>query len=100
MDASAAETESPPPEPEDFDDELLEGLDADELEGAGLDGLAAGLLSALGADALELDGFLALDPVALGAAAAGASGDRKSTRLNSSHVAISYAGFCLKKNTY
>src|SRR5207253_9180353 len=24
-------------------------------------------------------------------------GDRKSTRLNSSHVAISYAGFCLKK---
>src|SRR5690625_1589836 len=25
--------------------------------------------------------------------------DRKSTRLNSSHVAISYAGFCLKKNT-
>src|SRR5271166_6986547 len=30
-------------------------------------------------------------------------GDRKSTRLNSSHVAISYAVFCLKKkkkNTY
>src|SRR5207253_9024567 len=26
-------------------------------------------------------------------------GDRKSTRLNSSHVAISYAVFCLKKNT-
>src|SRR5437870_5148204 len=25
------------------------------------------------------------------------SGDRKSTRLNSSHVAISYAVFCLKK---
>src|SRR5690606_41162311 len=24
-------------------------------------------------------------------------GDRKSTRLNSSHVKISYAGFCLKK---
>src|SRR5690625_5765892 len=24
--------------------------------------------------------------------------DRKSTRLNSSHVATSYAGFCLKKN--
>src|SRR5690625_6690164 len=30
----------------------------------------------------------------LGAALAG---DRKSTRLNSSHVAISYAVFCLKK---
>src|SRR5690625_3027783 len=27
------------------------------------------------------------------------SQDRKSTRLNSSHVAISYAVFCLKKNT-
>src|SRR5690625_6366857 len=26
--------------------------------------------------------------------------DRKSTRLNSSHVAISYAVFCLKKKTY
>src|SRR5690625_6665367 len=26
-----------------------------------------------------------------------ACGDRKSTRLNSSHVAISYAVFCLKK---
>src|SRR5690606_40876617 len=27
------------------------------------------------------------------------TGDRKSTRLNSSHVKISYAVFCLKKNT-
>src|SRR5690625_6809615 len=27
-------------------------------------------------------------------------GDRKSTRLNSSHVATSYAVFCLKKKTY
>src|SRR5437868_12156334 len=26
--------------------------------------------------------------------------DRKSTRLNSSHVSISYAVFCLKKNNY
>src|SRR5690625_7100007 len=26
--------------------------------------------------------------------------DRKSTRLNSSHVATSYAVFCLKKKTY
>src|SRR5207253_9524362 len=26
-------------------------------------------------------------------------GDRKSTRLNSSHVAIPYAGLCLKKKT-
>src|SRR5699024_11305259 len=29
--------------------------------------------------------------------AGGAAGDRKSTRLNSSHVSISYAVFCLKK---
>src|SRR5436309_7815702 len=29
--------------------------------------------------------------------AAGPKGDRKSTRLNSSHVKISYAVFCLKK---
>src|SRR2546426_7180173 len=28
---------------------------------------------------------------------AGGSGDRKSTRLNSSHLVISYAVFCLKK---
>src|SRR3712207_7517431 len=27
------------------------------------------------------------------------TGDRKSTRLNSSHANISYAVFCLKKNT-
>src|SRR5690606_28612366 len=29
-----------------------------------------------------------------------AAGDRKSTRLNSSHVKISYAVFCLKKKNY
>src|SRR5690625_7058721 len=29
-----------------------------------------------------------------------AAGDRKSTRLNSSHVAISYAVFCLKKKKH
>src|SRR2546430_13725851 len=29
----------------------------------------------------------------------GEQGDRKSTRLNSSHSQISYAVFCLKKNT-
>src|SRR5690606_42039579 len=32
-----------------------------------------------------------------GAGRRGAGGDRKSTRLNSSHVKISYAVFCLKK---
>src|SRR5256886_5407455 len=34
---------------------------------------------------------------ALGLAAGPAMGDRKSTRLNSSHSQISYAVFCLKK---
>src|SRR2546426_2031971 len=29
-----------------------------------------------------------------------AHGDRKSTRLNSSHLVISYAVFCLKKKNY
>src|SRR5439155_25510206 len=42
------------------------------------------------------------DPPARGGGAAGRDApppDRKSTRLNSSHVAISYAVFCLKKKT-
>src|SRR5699024_12870955 len=30
----------------------------------------------------------------------GITEDRKSTRLNSSHVSLSYAVFCLKKNRY
>src|SRR5699024_11901220 len=34
-----------------------------------------------------------------GACFAFSSADRKSTRLNSSHVSISYAVFCLKKKT-
>src|SRR5256885_4532344 len=37
-------------------------------------------------------------PVVLGAAV-GRVSDRKSTRLNSSHLVISYAVFCLKKKT-
>src|SRR5690606_41014525 len=35
--------------------------------------------------------------IALAAESLDVSGDRKSTRLNSSHVKISYAVFCLKK---
>src|SRR5207249_11979253 len=35
--------------------------------------------------------------VGLPVTTASSSGDRKSTRLNSSHVSISYAVFCLKK---
>src|SRR5690242_21352864 len=42
------------------------------------------LTEALGLDIAETFGFLV-------------EGDRKSTRLNSSHMSISYAVFCLKK---
>src|SRR5205814_9568274 len=41
---------------------------------------------------LEAPARIALDCLALGRI-----GDRKSTRLNSSHLGISYAVFCLKK---
>src|SRR5260221_5974001 len=54
--------------------------------------------------ARELRGrHLARDPVARARNAVadrcgvGSVGDRKSTRLNSSHTVISYAAFCLKK---
>src|SRR2546426_1322413 len=43
-------------------------------------------------------GKQAHDPVAPLAVPVG-NGDRKSTRLNSSHLVISYAVFCLKKKT-
>src|SRR5262245_64619206 len=38
-----------------------------------------------------------LPAVALGRVVSGSALDRKSTRLNSSHLGISYAVFCLKK---
>src|SRR5690625_6569028 len=46
-------------------------------------------------DAIAEDGKVSLDWCA--AMEIGTILDRKSTRLNSSHVAISYAVFCLKK---
>src|SRR3712207_8556781 len=48
-----------------------------------------------GAEAQLVGG--AVDVPALDAAAGQPHGDRKSTRLNSSHANISYAVFCLKK---
>src|SRR5258707_4119651 len=39
----------------------------------------------------------AIDPFGTSASALTVNGDRKSTRLNSSHANISYAVFCLKK---
>src|SRR5699024_3544894 len=64
----------------------------DEERGAGL----AFLESALEQFLADLDGRLT-DQRKDGFTISG-EGDRKSTRLNSSHVSISYAVFCLKKN--
>src|SRR5207253_5318756 len=57
----------------------------------------AGLTRAL-ANELRDDG-IRVNAVAPGMMKTADNLDRKSTRLNSSHVAISYAVFCLKKKT-
>src|SRR5690625_4888198 len=59
-----------------------------------------GLVGGRGLDLLAIDEaqFFGPDLIPLVSDLARA-GDRKSTRLNSSHVAISYAVFCLKKKT-
>src|SRR5690625_6134433 len=56
-------------------------------------------VTALSANASDFSGWLLLGlPGAVYASGLGEAWiDRKSTRLNSSHVAISYAVFCLKK---
>ena len=46
-----------------------------------------------------MDGLFAIGDQCLQTADPAYPGDRKSTRLNSSHVSISYAVFCLKKKT-
>src|SRR5262245_62706367 len=47
------------------------------------------------AEHLKIDGAAGVGP----RTARGVASDRKSTRLNSSHLGISYAVFCLKKKT-
>src|SRR3712207_7984317 len=59
-------------------------------------GTAAGARPAL---RLEQHGRVP-DPSRTAAALAARAGDRKSTRLNSSHANISYAVFCLKKTDH
>src|SRR6202171_6683283 len=51
-------------------------------------------------DALPISDLhrVVLDPAGTGKECRSPVVDRKSTRLNSSHLAISYAVFCLKKN--
>jgi len=56
--------------------------------------LGAFQLTMLGVGAIIGTGIFVLT-----AEAAQKAGDRKSTRLNSSHITISYAVFCLKKKT-
>src|SRR5699024_12157167 len=58
--------------------------------------------TALGADGLPTDKTVqpvAKDQIVTTTVNPDGSTDRKSTRLNSSHVSISYAVFCLKKKT-
>src|SRR5690606_8669094 len=59
-------------------------------------GFAAGMMLAASAFSLILPGLEAGREL-FGSGPAAALTDRKSTRLNSSHVKISYAVFCLKK---
>src|SRR5256885_8719277 len=64
-------------------------------EDAGLTGTKHGCeLGECGTCTVLFDGTPVLSCLLLGLAC---SGDRKSTRLNSSHLVISYAVFCLKK---
>src|SRR3989442_6254577 len=62
---------------------------------------APALLSRGGADLVRHDlahlGRAPREPARAGRDRGEPGRDRKSTRLNSSHVRISYAGFCLKK---
>src|SRR5690606_40243347 len=84
----------------------VRGLDVQvrDLEQDPLPHLSGAILSgrddiAAARGATVLEQFLAADVVVIGAPMYnfGLPSDRKSTRLNSSHVKISYAVFCLKK---
>src|SRR5690625_5614837 len=56
------------------------------------------LLGLMDDDRIAIPGKVAwVAPPGAGISGVGVQLDRKSTRLNSSHVAISYAVFCLKK---
>src|SRR5256885_12538033 len=54
-------------------------------------------LNSAGVHLVDWDGYVANPFVALTLRAPALLRDRKSTRLNSSHLVISYAVFCLKK---
>src|SRR5439155_15523707 len=65
-----------------------------------LEGFLSGMIQVYGPDLLRYKGILWMKGNPRRVVFQGVHmmiGDRKSTRLNSSHVAISYAVFCLKK---
>src|SRR5439155_3815324 len=67
--------------------------------GGVLTGLGVALMHYTGMAAMIMPAKITYDTTLFAASIeqGGVIGDRKSTRLNSSHVAISYAVFCLKK---
>src|SRR5256885_9897371 len=67
--------------------------------GPGLDFERRGELGSPGVCALPAQAGLVLAPDLVRQARNGPLRDRKSTRLNSSHLVISYAVFCLKKKS-
>src|SRR5690625_6656064 len=77
---------------------LLQGSAALAAGAAGAGTLASCGSARARPGATEIDYWL-WDALQLPAYSAAIDLDRKSTRLNSSHVAISYAVFCLKKKT-
>src|SRR5256885_9726110 len=64
---------------------------------AGIEKPRAGTIELAGKDIAGQESHVICD-LGIGQVAEGRQ-DRKSTRLNSSHLVISYAVFCLKKNT-
>src|SRR2546426_4082266 len=62
--------------------------------------LILGLACFIGVDGRRAIGALGIAYAARSRTKNAAAGDRKSTRLNSSHLVISYAVFCLKKKKY
>src|SRR5690606_40310717 len=68
---------------------------------AGVEDLVAGLeQGAVAADCFDDSGAVPAEDAWLLQTAACSHADRKSTRLNSSHVKTSYAVFCLKKKRH
>src|SRR2546426_8415919 len=74
---------------------LFRSLDAPEAEPLKLE-LESFLRAVRGEEAVVVSGAAGAQALAL---ACRVAEDRKSTRLNSSHLVISYAVFCLKKKT-